>query len=101
MYFSGEKTKFPIVLEALEESSRDLMHIMKIRGYGDLKRAFRCPRVTCDTDLVHPGVIIPESNMAKCTKKASYRFPLSPKQMHWIKSNTDKDIYCVLVIVHK
>ena len=101
LYFSGEMTKFHIVLEAVEESSRDLIQIMKIRGYGNLKRAFRCPRVSCGTDLVHPGVIIPESNMAKCTKKASYRFPLSPKQMHWIKSNTGKDIYSVPVIVHK
>ena len=93
LYFSGEKTKFPIILEAVEESSRDLAHIMKIRGYGELKRAFCCPSVQCKTDLIHPGVIIPESNMAKCTKKSSYRFPLSPKQKLWIKSSSGKYVF--------
>ena len=90
LYFEGEKTKFPIILEAVEESSRDLTHVMKIHGYGDLKRAVRCPRVRCKTCLTHPGLIIPESNTAKCTKKASYRFPLSPEQKLWIKSSSGK-----------
>ena len=93
LYFSGENTKFPIILEAVKESSRDLAHIMKLRGYGELKRAFRCPSIQCKTGFTHPGVIIPESNMAKCTRKSSYRFPLSPEVKLWIKSSSGKYVF--------
>ena len=83
------------MLEAVEESSRRLADRMKIHGYGELTRGVRCPRVSCDAPFIHPGIILPQSNMAECTKRESYRFELSPEQKHWIKSSSHK--YCVFL----
>ena len=90
LYFSGEILKFPLMLEAVEESSRRLADRMKIHGYGELIRGVRCPGVSCDAPFIHPGIILPQCNMAECTEMEAYRFELSPEQKHWIKSNSGK-----------
>ena len=90
LYFAGEIQKFPLMLEAVEESSRHLANRMKIRGYGELMRGIRCPRVSCDAPFIHPGIILPQPNMAECTTREAYRFQLSPKQKRWIKSSSGK-----------
>ena len=81
------------MLEAVEESSRRLADRMKIHGYGELTRGVRCPRVSCDAPFIHPGIILPQSNMAECTKREAYRFELSPEQKHWIKSSSHVFLY--------
>ena len=78
------------MLEAVEESSRRLADRMKIHGYGELTHGIRCPRVSCDAPFIHPGIILPQSNMAECTMREAYRFELSPEQKHWIKSSSHK-----------
>ena len=80
------------MLEAVEESSCRLANRMKIRGYGELMRGIRCPRVSCDAPLIHPGIILPQSNMAVCTMREAYRFQLSPKQKRWINSNSGEHV---------
>ena len=88
LHFAGEIQKFPLMLEAVEESSRHLANRMKIRGYGELMRGIRCSRVSCAAPFIHPGIILPQSSMAECTMREAYRFQLSPKQKHWINSNS-------------
>ena len=90
LYFSGEILKFPLMLEAVEESSRRLADRMKIHGYGELIRGVRCPGVSCDAPFIHPGIILPQCNVAECTEMEAYRFELSPEQKHWIKSSAGK-----------
>ena len=92
LYFAGEILKFPLMLEAVEESSRRLADRMKIHGYGELIRGVRCPRVSCDAPFIHPGIILPQSNMAECTEREAYRFQLLPEQKHWFKSSSGKYI---------
>ena len=93
LYFSGEILKFPLMLEAVEESSHRLADRMKIHGYGELTRV-RCQRVCCDAPFIHPGIILPQSNTAECTEREAYRFELSPEEKHWIKSSSGK-IWCL------
>ena len=93
LYFAGEISKFPHMLEAVEESSRRLADRMKIHGYGELTRCVRCPRDSCDAPFIHPGIILPQSNMAECTNREAYRFELSPEQKHWFKSSSGKYVF--------
>ena len=90
LYFAGEILKFPLMLEAVDESSRRLADRMKIHGYGELIRGVRCPGVSCDAPFIHPDIILPQCNMAECTEREAYRFELSPEQKHWIKSSSGK-----------
>ena len=90
LYFAGEISKFPVMLQAVEESSHCLADRMKIQGYGELTRCVRCRRDSCDAPFIHPGIILPQSNMAECTTREAYRFQLSPEQKHWIKSSSGK-----------
>ena len=58
-------SKFPLMLEALEESSRCLADRRKIHSYGELTHGVRCPRVSCDAPFIHPGI---QCNMAECAR---------------------------------
>ena len=71
LYFAGEIQKFPLMFEAVEESSHhlELANRMNIRGYGELMHGIQCPHVSCDAPFIHPRIILPQSSMAECTMR--------------------------------
>ena len=85
LYFAGKMQYSPIVLEAVEDSSHALVDVLKIHGFGELKRAFHCTGVCGSKDPVHPALLT-VTNEGQCTKREACRFPLSSEHMCWINA---------------
>ena len=92
LYFAGKMQYSPIMLKAVEDSSHALADVLKIRGFGELKRAFHCTGVCGSKDPVHPGLLT-DTNEGQCTKREARRFPLSSEHMCWIKPTEGIDYY--------
>ena len=91
LYFAGKLQHSQIMLEAVEESSRALVGVLNIHGFGVLKRAFHCTGVCGSKDPVHPGLLLTDTNEGQCTKRALYRFALSSNRICWINPTTGKN----------
>ena len=93
LYFAGKMQYSPIVLKAVEDSSRALVDVLKTHGFGELKRAFHCTGVCDSKDPVHPALLT-VTNEGQCTKREACRFSLSSEHMCWIKPTKGIDYYC-------
>ena len=100
LYFAGKKQYSPIVLKAVEDSSHALVDVLKIHGFGELKRAFYCTGVCDSKDPVHPALLT-VTNEGQCTKKPreACRFPLSSDYMCWI--NATEGIIIIIITLLK